>query len=146
MAIRTGRKKKLCPEVEYFLTSVSSAALDSRFVSIRMVLGRLCGFDRTICKPVRGDPPPIPRFLTRKVAKYSSLIRAVRELPSRTTSGVGSLRYRLSAIRAPSRAVVAGACIPAGNEGAVTAQIIKAPAAARQHFTSHLTLDVSIMQ
>jgi hypothetical protein len=95
-----------------------------------------------IRNPVSGDPPAIPRFLTRNVVKYSSLIRAVRELPSRTASAVDPLRYRLIAIRAASFVVGTSSI---GSQGFAAAQRSKADAVARAHFMSHLRLGLSIM-
>jgi len=80
---------------------------DRTLVSTSTIRGILDRF-AMIANPVRGDPPASARFLTLGVAKYSSFSLNVSELPTRTTSGTGSLTYLFNVISEPSLAVAEG--------------------------------------
>src|SRR5258706_12208151 len=95
------------PLLEYLWTKALSVPGDKTFVSTRTILGGR-GWLATISRPVTGDPPASARFRNLGVAKYSSLRRKVSELPTRATSGIGSLAYRFNVISVPSRVVVRG--------------------------------------
>jgi hypothetical protein len=111
------------------------------FASIRTIPGKR-GWFATISSPVTGEPPASARFRKPAVAKYSSLRRNVIELPTSTTSGTGSRRYRLSVISVPSRVVVAGICSPLPKRMVAKPQAIKTIAAPAPHFANHRTADM----
>ena len=67
------------------------------------------------------------------------------ELPTSTTSGIGSLAYRFSVIRVPSRVVVAGNCSPLPNQAVANPQAINDTAAASPHFANQEIAGVCCM-
>src|ERR1700730_8560735 len=92
-----------------------------------------------------GEPPASARFRSRGVAKYSSLSRKVRELPTRTTSGIGSLVYRFKVISAPSRVVVEGICSLLPYQAVANPHASSSITALRLHFASQRTAGIGCM-
>src|SRR5258708_31244485 len=127
--------------LELFSTKAVSDGRDKTLASTRTTPGRRDWF-ATISSPVTGEPPASARFRNRGVAKYSSLSRKVSELPTRTTSGVGSLTYRFNVISVPSRGVVDASCSPLPNQAVANPQAVNSIKALRPHFANQGMADV----